>query len=304
MFMRQIAYLLALDRHRHFGRAAESCHVSQPALSAAISEMERELGITIVKRNRRFEGITPEGERVIAWARQVQASLQGLRQEAALIRAVSGGHLAIGTIPTAVQAATLLGATCRARVPALTLDIQSLTTSEILRRLQKQDIDFGITFPPQEEAGIFDVMPLYTERYVLLSRPGSALPAELSWAEVAELPLTLLSRDMQSRQMLDAVFAQIGLKVQPIVQSNAIRVLHEEAASGRSFSLLPLAAIPRLAARRDLRLHTIVPEHSASVALMRLRRPQPSALSDLAWQAAAEAGLQSVLDRPLEDPPS
>jgi hypothetical protein len=76
MFMRQLSYLIALDKHRHFGRAAESCHVSQPALSTGISELERELGITIIKRNRSFRGITPEGERVIAWARQMLESLQ------------------------------------------------------------------------------------------------------------------------------------------------------------------------------------------------------------------------------------
>jgi hypothetical protein len=74
MFMRQLVYLVALDRHRHFARAAEACHVSQPALSAGLAELERELGITIIKRNRSFQGITPEGERVLAWAHQVLAS--------------------------------------------------------------------------------------------------------------------------------------------------------------------------------------------------------------------------------------
>jgi DNA-binding transcriptional LysR family regulator len=99
MFMRQLVYLVALDRHRHFARAAEACHVSQPALSAGLAELERELGITIIKRNRSFQGITPEGERVLAWAHQVLASLDGLKQEAALVRQVAGGHVSIGTIP-------------------------------------------------------------------------------------------------------------------------------------------------------------------------------------------------------------
>ncbi|MGE0003976.1 MAG: LysR family transcriptional regulator [Parvibaculaceae bacterium] len=88
MFIRQLNYLIALDKHWHFGRAAESCHVSQPALSNGIRELERELGITIIKRNRTFEGITPEGERVILWVCQVLASLEGLWQEADLVRSV------------------------------------------------------------------------------------------------------------------------------------------------------------------------------------------------------------------------
>jgi DNA-binding transcriptional LysR family regulator len=71
LFIRQLITLIALDKHRHFSRAAEGCHVAQPALSTGISELERELDITIIKRNRTFQGITPEGERVIAWERQM-----------------------------------------------------------------------------------------------------------------------------------------------------------------------------------------------------------------------------------------
>ena len=96
MFMRQLTYLIALDKRRHFGRAADNCHVSQPALSNAIKELERELGITVVKRNRTFEGITLEGERVILWARQILASLEALRQDAELVRSVPAGISRLG----------------------------------------------------------------------------------------------------------------------------------------------------------------------------------------------------------------
>jgi DNA-binding transcriptional LysR family regulator len=68
MFARQLEYLVALDRERHFGRAAATCHVSQPALSEAVRSLERELGVPLVRRSRRFEGFTPEGERVLRWA--------------------------------------------------------------------------------------------------------------------------------------------------------------------------------------------------------------------------------------------
>lgn len=138
MFIRQLNYLIALDKHRHFGRAAESCHVSQPALSNAIRELERELGITIIKRIRTFQGITPEGERVILWARQMLGSLDGLRQEADLVRSVPRGHLAIGVIPTAIHAATLLSAEYRQILPQLTLEVMSFSTPVILQQLKEQ----------------------------------------------------------------------------------------------------------------------------------------------------------------------
>jgi DNA-binding transcriptional LysR family regulator len=81
MFIRQLGYLVALAREKHFAKAAEVCHVSQPALSAAIRSLEKELGIMIVQRGRRFLGLTLEGERVLAWAQQTLASLSHMRAD-------------------------------------------------------------------------------------------------------------------------------------------------------------------------------------------------------------------------------
>src|SRR6202011_914686 len=70
MFIRQLEYLVTLAREKHFARAAEACHVSQPALSSAIRGLEKELGVMIVQRGRRYLGLTIEGERVLTWAQQ------------------------------------------------------------------------------------------------------------------------------------------------------------------------------------------------------------------------------------------
>ena len=71
--IRQLEYLLALARERHFGRAASACHVSQPTLSVAIRKLEHELDVVIVLRGQRFEGFTPEGQRVVTWAHRILA---------------------------------------------------------------------------------------------------------------------------------------------------------------------------------------------------------------------------------------
>ena len=81
MFIRQLYYLTALSKEKHFARAAEVCHVSQPTLSAGIQRLEEELGVAIVKRAQRFEGFTAEGERVLAWAQHIQANWDGLKQD-------------------------------------------------------------------------------------------------------------------------------------------------------------------------------------------------------------------------------
>ncbi len=298
MFMRQLAYLVALDKHRHFGRAADSCHVSQPALSNGISELERELGMVIVKRNRSFQGITPEGERVIAWARQVLASLDGLRQEAELVRNVPGGHLAIGAIPSAIHPVTLLSAECRDLVANLTLDIQSLSTQEMLRKLKEQDLHLGLTYDKAVTDNGFDVMPLFTERYVLVAGGQATLPREVSWTDVAGYPLCLLSQDMQNRRILNRIFDQAGVKPNAVIETNAIPILLAEAQSGRSLSIMPLSALPALHAA-GLRVHMITPEHSADVCLVRLKRePQPP-VCEVVWRLAANIDLQKILDGPL-----
>jgi DNA-binding transcriptional LysR family regulator len=298
MFMRQLTYLTALDKHRHFGRAAESCHVSQPALSNAIRELERELGITIIKRNRTFQGITPAGERVMLWARQMLASLEGLRQEAELVRSVPSGHLAIGVIPTAVDAATLLSAGYRQNMPQLSLEVLSLSTPEILQRLKEQELHLGLLYDRSVPDDSYDVLPLFSERYVLVAGDQASLPRQLSWAEVSELPLSLLSGDMQNRQMIDEIFRELGVTPNIVLETNAIRVLLAEALSGRAFSIMPLSALPTQYAGAGIRTHAITPEHTEDVCLVRPRHETQPALSEVAWRLAANLDFQAILDEP------
>jgi len=296
MFIRQLNYLIALDKHRHFGRAAESCHVSQPALSSGIRELERELGITIIRRNRSFEGITPEGERVIQWVRQVLASLEGLRQEADLVGGVSGGHLAIGVIPTAGHAAALLSAEYREILPQLKLEVVSLATQVILQRLKSQELHLGMLYDRSVGDEDYDVLPLFSERYVLIAGEQTSLPRQLSWAEVAGLPLCLLTQDMQNRQTLDEIFEGMDAVPNVVLETNAIPVLLAESLSGRAFSVMPLSALPRQYEGAGLRAHPITPEHAEDVCLVRLRRETQPPLSQAAWRIAANLDLEAIFN--------
>lgn len=303
MFIRQLHYLIALDTHRHFRRAAESCHVSQPALSNGLRELERELGITIIRRNRSFEGITPEGERVVQWVRQMLASLEGLRQEADLIRSVPRGHLAMGIVPTAGHAAALLGAQYREILPQLTLEVAALSTPEILKRLKSQDILLGMLYDRSVPGDDYDVLPLFSERYVLVAGEQTSLPHKLGWAEVADLPLCLLSRDMQNRQTLEALFRAVDATPRVMLETNDMRMLLAECQSGRSFAVVPLSALPTRHEGGGLRTHPITPEHAEDVCLVRLRREPQPALSQAAWQIAGNLDLEAALSEPLHGTP-
>ena len=102
MIIRQLIYLDALAREKHVRRAAEACHVSQPTLSAAIVQLEEELGVMIVERGRRFQGFTKEGEAVLAHARRILAEADLMKETIAELREGVSGRIRLGAIPTAL----------------------------------------------------------------------------------------------------------------------------------------------------------------------------------------------------------
>ena len=98
----KLEFLLALAREQHFGRAAEACGVTQPTLSAGIKQLEDTMGVLLVNRGSRFQGFTPEGERVLDWARRIVGDTRAMRQEIKALRHGLTGRLRIAAIPTAL----------------------------------------------------------------------------------------------------------------------------------------------------------------------------------------------------------
>lgn len=137
MFLRQLEYLTALARERHFGRAAEACHVSQPALSAGVRKLERELGIPLVQRQQRYDDLTPEGRALLGWAQQGVAGVDGLTAEAARLREGLAGTLRLGVIPTALNVVSLITGPLLEGHPGVRAEIRSLSSIEIGMRLAK-----------------------------------------------------------------------------------------------------------------------------------------------------------------------
>ena len=125
VLIRQLAYLVAVARERHFGRAAAACGVSQPTLSAGLRRLEGELGVPLVRRGRRYEGLTPEGERVLAWAHRILADCEGLDGELGAMRQGLSGRLRLGAIPTSLSSVSLLAAPLCARHPGVAVSVHS-----------------------------------------------------------------------------------------------------------------------------------------------------------------------------------
>ncbi|MCV6987029.1 LysR family transcriptional regulator [Mycobacterium shinjukuense] len=235
MLFRQLEYFVAVAQERHFARAAERCYVSQPALSSAIAKLERELNVTLINRGHSFEGLTPEGERLVVWAKRILAEHAAFKAEVNAVRSGITGTLRLGTVPTASTTASLvLSAFCSAH-PLAKVQIRSrLATTELYRRLRDFELDAVIAHRAPADVPEVEVVPLYQEHYVLLL-PADMLPpgaSTLAWPDVAQLPLALLTPDMSDRQIIDGAFADHGVTVSPQVETDSVASLFAQVATG------------------------------------------------------------------------
>jgi DNA-binding transcriptional LysR family regulator len=234
MFIRQLEYLTALDRERHFGHAAAACHAAQPTLSAGIRSLERELGVPLVRRGREFEKLTPEGELILGWAQRALADIQSLQQEASRLRGGLEGTLRVGAIPTSLPLSPLVTGRFRERHPRMRVRLTSMSSRQIAHGLAHGEIEAGLTYLDNEPLAHVDAVALWRERYLLVTPASGEFGAAASvpWAAAASLPLCLLTPDMQHRRIVDGAFAAAGATPNPAVETNSVSTLIAHARSG------------------------------------------------------------------------
>ena len=250
----RLEMFIALANARHFGRAAEQCGVAQPSLSAAIKQLEGELGVQLVWRGSRFEGLTPEGARVLDWATRIVGDARTLREEMRAVRHGLSGNLRLGVVPTALpMIAQLTGPYMRAH-PKVRLEILARSSIEILHQIDNLQLDAGISYLDNEPLGRVVTVPLYAERYLLLTRADHRMAARagLDWTELAGLPLCLLTPDMQNRRILNAEFDRAGVEVTPQLESNSILTLIAHVQAGPWVSVVNAHTAALFASTPDL----------------------------------------------------
>lgn len=237
----KLEFFIALARTRHFGKAAEECGVTQPTLSAGLKQLEGELGVLLVQRGSRFQGLTPEGERVLIWARRIVADARTMKQEMRTVKKGLSGHLRIAAIPTALPFTPKLTRPFSERHPEVTFSIRSATSKEILGLLENFEIDAGLTYLEDEPLGRVQVVPLYRERYFLIISQDHPLASKtsLTWRDGANLDLCLLTGDMQNRRIIDRYFREAGVSYKARLESNSMVALLSHVMSGQWASIMP-----------------------------------------------------------------
>ncbi len=224
----KLELLLALAKERHFGRAAEACGVTQPTMSTSLKQLEEILGVMLVQRGSRFQGFTPEGERTLDWARRIVGDARAMRQEINGLKDKLSGEIRIAVIPTVLGMVASLTTPFRARHPDVLFRIVSCTSADVLGLLENLEVDAGLTYIENEPIGKVRTIPLYNESYRLLTAPDAMFGDRdtVTWKEVGQVPLCLLTPDMQNRRIIDRALRSVGAEATPTLTSNSLLVLY------------------------------------------------------------------------------
>ncbi|SON56587.1 Morphology and auto-aggregation control protein [Hartmannibacter diazotrophicus] len=291
MDIRQMQYLVALARERHFTRAAQSCQVTQPTLSERIRQLEQELDVAIVERGQRFHGFTAEGERVLKWAQVILDNWGALRQEIASFNdrgSALAGRLTIGVVPSALPAAASLVSAIREAHPNVDALVLSASSEDIIRQLEEFSIDAGITYLDNESIAGMIARPLYRERYALfvrLDHPLASRPT-VTWAMAAHHPLALLTANMQNRRIIDRAFAGAGVRPHAHIESNSLINLFSSVRETGLAAILPeyMGKTLAMEGMKAIPLTEPLVEHTLGLVAIE-RQPMPP-LVDLALDVA------------------
>jgi len=251
------------------------------------------------KRGSRFHGFTTEGERVLEWARRIVGDARAMRQDVDALKRGLAGHLRIAAIPTALAMSAMLTTPYRAKHPNVRFTILSRTSIQVLNHLENLEVDAGLTYLDNEPLGHVQSVRLYLEEYRFLTSSSGQLGTrdKVSWAEVAKVPLCLLTPDMQNRRIIDGLLRSAGAEPSPTLESNSMIVLFAHVRTGQWATIMPARLAETLGLTDSVRAIPIVePEATHAVGLVvPERRPTTPLIGALIREARQ---LAKTLDQP------
>lgn len=282
MTLTDLRYLVALARERHFGRAAEKCHVSQPTLSVAIKKVEEELGVILFERSATEVKITETGQRVVDQAEKVLLEAAQIKEIAALGKDPLAGPLRLGVIYTiGPYLLPRLIPKVHALAPRMPLIIQENYTSRLADALKRGELDVIIIALPFEEPGVV-AQAVYDEPFRVLmpvGHPWESAP-QVTPAQLAEDQLLLLGSGNCFRDQVLEVCPEcrsVG-GLQRTLEGSSLETIRHMVATGVGITVLPSSAADQL------------PGHNSLVAVRPFAEPQPYRRVAMAWRVTYPRG--------------
>jgi LysR family transcriptional regulator, hydrogen peroxide-inducible genes activator len=285
--LRQMRYFEALASTGHFGRAAELVHVSQPALSAQIAEMEKELGMPLVERRRGATILTREGEDLLPQIRQILAMTEELHGRARRRRGVLEGRIRIGIIPTvAPYLVPRLIPHLREHHPAIEIELKEAVTDRLIGELLEGKVDVMVAALPVDDDRL-DTMALFADRFFMAvaSNDTDVLMSPLTETEIDADRLLLLEEGHCLRDQALAVCTMAGKRSLVNFGATSMATLLQMVSHNMGMTLIPEMAIETETGRNDIR---IIP----------FADPQPARQIGLAWRhrGASRADVEALAE--------
>jgi LysR family hydrogen peroxide-inducible transcriptional activator len=263
--LRELEYLDAIERFKHFGKAAEACHVSQPTLSGQIIKLEEQLGVTLIERHRRNIMLTPAGNQLLAKARKVLNAAHDLEITARNLGDPLSGELHLGLIPTlAPYLLPYIMPGLIAGLPRMEFYLHEEQTSDLLESLDQGHLD-ALILPWLDDMKEFDAYDLFDEPFVLAVNKRHAL-AKKKRVKLADLKgchvLTLEDGHCLRDQALGYCFSA-GADEDKHFQATSLETLRYMVASGIGITLLP-------------KLSVVDQRENSDIVYIPFQQPQPS----------------------------
>ncbi len=271
--LKHLRYFQALAQERHFGRAAELCAVSQPALSVKIKEFEKIVGVPLVERDTRRVHLTRSGLELVGRVQQILKEVADLRGFAQSTHGLQG-KLSIGAIPTV--APYLLASTIQALMrlyPGLRLHPKETVTQKLTLDLLEARLDLALMAVPVSEPGLTS-FPLLKEEFLLV-RPFEEVEKPVPDAKaLREMELLLLEEGHCFREQALSFCSDAGQKPRSLMEGSSLSTLVQMVGVGIGVTLIPKMAVA-------------IETRSVSVAVARLRPPRPTRTIGLVWRKSA-----------------
>ncbi|HYD10040.1 MAG TPA: LysR substrate-binding domain-containing protein [Acidimicrobiales bacterium] len=246
MNLRDLRYLVAVADHRHFGRAAEACFVSQPTLSTQLKKLETELGAELIERSSRHVLLTDAGEQVVARARLILDEADSIRDIAKRAQDPESGSVRMGIFPTlAPYLLPHVVPVLHKRFPNLELLLVEEKTEVVLQRLASGALDCGILALPLADESLH-VEPLFTEPFVLATPVDHPLASSSSPVDVSVLAgehVLLLEEGHCLREQALSVCRLAGAEERGGFRATSLETLRQMVAAGVGVTLLPSFAV-------------------------------------------------------------
>lgn len=279
---------LAVAENASFRKAADQTHLSLPAVSMQIKQLEDQLGVALFQRTTRKVDLTQAGEQLMISARKAMAEIDaGLVQIQHAVD-VQQGHLSFGCVPT-VAGSRLPQILLKfsKKYPGISVRVRELAHQELLEAVRRREVDFGIG-PVPEKKGELDFSPIFVDEYFALLPKAfhDGGRAGISLRELAKMPMLTLSNSTLFRNHLDSVLKANDVETELNYEFTHVSTLIAMAEAGLGIAVLPRIAIPRKTPLKAVRITG--PAISRTIAIITIRghslSPAAARLVDLCDQ--------------------